>query len=244
MFDRSPSATSGPGSTPASLPTGALSPVSAASCVSSVADVEDPAVGRDDVARLHLHDVTGNDVDRRHQRERAVSHHLRLRDLQVRQRVHARAGLQLLPGTEDDVEEDQQPDQDPRRHLADREAHHDDRDQHDVHRIAELAQRDRPHRRRRFTGDLVRPEPLESLRRVRRAQTRRRIGPERRRHLGCVAGERRRGRGRRGRDCETLLSFHSRNASPRRPANASSQPVSGRARPGIAVPHRGSRRAA
>ena len=33
----------------------------------------------------------------------------------------------------------------------------DDRDQHDVHRIAELADRDRPQRRRRFTRDLVRP---------------------------------------------------------------------------------------
>src|SRR5262245_51453170 len=38
MFDRSPSATSAPGSVAASLPIGALSPVSAASCVSSVAD--------------------------------------------------------------------------------------------------------------------------------------------------------------------------------------------------------------
>ena len=38
MFERSPSATSGPASTPASLATGALSPVSAASCVSSVAE--------------------------------------------------------------------------------------------------------------------------------------------------------------------------------------------------------------
>ena len=108
MFDRSPSATSGPGSTPASLPTGALSPVSAASCVSSVAERRMPTVGRDDVARLHLHDVTGNHVDRRHQRERAVAHHLRLRDLQVRQRVDARPRLQLLPGTEHHVEQDQQ----------------------------------------------------------------------------------------------------------------------------------------
>ena len=57
----------------------------------------------------------------------------------LRQRVDARPRLQLLPRAEHDVEQDQQRDDDAGRDLADREAHHRDRDQHDVHRVAQLA---------------------------------------------------------------------------------------------------------
>ena len=108
MFDRSPSATSG-----TRQHAGVLADRRALAGQRRLLRLErrrvdDPTVGRDDVARLHLHDVTGNDVDGRHQRERAVAHHLRLRHLQVRQRGHARPRLQLLAGTEHDVEEDQQ----------------------------------------------------------------------------------------------------------------------------------------
>ena len=54
--------------------TGALSPVSAASCVSSVAEWRiRPSAGTMSPAST-CDDVAGNDVDRRHQRERAVAH--------------------------------------------------------------------------------------------------------------------------------------------------------------------------
>ena len=58
---------------------------------------DDATVGRHDVARFDLDDVTRDDVDSGHQHERAVAHHLRLRHLQIRQRGHARPRLQLLP---------------------------------------------------------------------------------------------------------------------------------------------------
>ena len=69
MFERSPSATSPPASASASFGIGALSPVSAASCVSSVGGAQDPPVGRHEVAGLDLDDVAGHDVDRRHERD-------------------------------------------------------------------------------------------------------------------------------------------------------------------------------
>ena len=64
--------------------------------------------------------------------------------------------LELLARAEDDVEQDQQRDDDPGRHLADDEAHRGDRDEHDVHRLAQLLERDLPDRRRLLAGDLVR----------------------------------------------------------------------------------------
>ena len=112
----------------ASLATGALSPVSAASCVSSVAErTIRPSAGTMSPAST-LDDVAGHDLDRRHEHERAVAEHLGLRHLQVRERVDARPRLQLLPGPEHDVEQDQQRDDDAGGDLADREAHHRDRD--------------------------------------------------------------------------------------------------------------------
>ena len=159
-----------PASTPASFATGALSPVSAASCVSSVAErrirpsagTMSPASTCDDVAR--------HDVDGRHEGDRAVAHDLRLRHLQVRERVDARARLQLLARAEHDVEEDQQRDDDAGRDLADHEAHGDDRDQHDVHRVAQLLRCHRPDRRRLLALDLVRAVPRETCRRLRARQ--------------------------------------------------------------------------
>ena len=69
---------------------------------------DDPPVRRDDVAGLELDDVAGNDLGRRDQRDLAVAQRLRLRHLQLRQRVDARPGLQLLPGAEHHVQHDQQ----------------------------------------------------------------------------------------------------------------------------------------
>ena len=58
---------------------------------------DDPAVRRHDVTGLHLHQVAGHHLDRRHQHQPTAADDLGLRHLQVRQGVHARPGLQLLP---------------------------------------------------------------------------------------------------------------------------------------------------
>ena len=61
---RSPSATSPSGNVSGSLGIGALSPVSAASCTSSVAEDDDPPVRRDHVPGLQQHDVTRHQLGR------------------------------------------------------------------------------------------------------------------------------------------------------------------------------------
>ena len=76
---------------------------------------EDPAVGGHDVAGLQLDDVAGDDVARRHRRDLPVAEHACLRDLHLRQRVDARPRLELLPGAEHEVEQDQERDDDPGR---------------------------------------------------------------------------------------------------------------------------------
>ena len=64
MSVRSPSATSLSGDRVVALGTGALSPVSAASWTSSVADGDEPPVGGHQVARLEQHDVAGHELAR------------------------------------------------------------------------------------------------------------------------------------------------------------------------------------
>ena len=192
MFERSPSATSASGEG-----AGVLGDRRALAGQRRLLRLErrrahDPSVRRDDVAGLDLHDVAGHEVERRHERDRAVAHDPRLRHLQVGQRVDARPRLQLLPRAEHDVEQDQQRDDDAGRHLADDEADNRDRDQHDVHRVAQLGERDRPHRRRLLAGDLVRAPGGRAARPPRRRSGRyRRPSPPMRRPPAAVARVRR-----------------------------------------------------
>ena len=96
MLVRSPSPTSGEGSVSASLAIGALSPVSAASCVSSVAErTMRPSAGTMSPASS-MDDVTRHESGRRHERQLAVPDDLRLGDLHLGQRVDARPRLELL----------------------------------------------------------------------------------------------------------------------------------------------------
>ena len=169
MLDRSPTATSAlRRAHAASLATGALSPVSAASCVSSVAERTIAAVGGDDVARLELDDVAGNDLGRRRRAPPTPSRtHLRLRHLQVRERVDARPRLQLLTGPEHQVEQDQERD-DHARSRPRRSARltADDRDEHDVHRLAQLLRAPPTTATAAPRRDLVRPVPRQPRRRL------------------------------------------------------------------------------
>ena len=127
---------------------------------------EQPAVGGDDVAGLDLDDVARDDVGRRHLRDRAVAPHAAVRHLHLRQRVDARPRLQLLARAEHEVEDHEQRDEDRGRHLADDEAHGGDRDEHQVHRLAQLRERDRRHGRRLLAADLVGPVLRQPRRRL------------------------------------------------------------------------------
>ena len=141
----------------ASLGIGALSPVSAASCVSSVAERRiRPSAGMMSPASTLTTSPGTISVA-------AISPHLPVADdpglghLQLGQRVDAGSGLELLPRV-------------PRtmlstissatittgRDLADHDADQRHRDQHEVHRIAQLPQRHRHDRRRLLRRDLVR----------------------------------------------------------------------------------------
>ena len=121
-FVRSPSAVSPSGSVPGSLGIGALSPVSAASCTSSVAEEIDPPVGRHHVAGLEQHDVARHQPGRFELLDLAGPPHPGVRHLQLGQRVHAGAGLQLLAGAHHHVEQHQPQHHQRRRDLDDREA--------------------------------------------------------------------------------------------------------------------------
>ena len=148
----------------------------------------DASVCGNEIARLDLDDVAGNEIDRRHERKRAVADDLRLRHLQVRECVDARPRLQLLTRSENDIEEDEQSDDRAGRDLADREAHRHDRDQHDVHRVAQLLCRHRPQRRRLLLPDLVRSDALEQCSRCGAGQSRLRVRLQLRDDVGGLLG--------------------------------------------------------
>ena len=107
MSVRSPSATSPAGRVSLFLATGALSPVSAASCTSRVARGDDPAVRGNDVARLDQRDVAGHQRGRVDLRDLAGPPHPGVRHLELGERLDARPGLHLLVGAHDDVERHQ-----------------------------------------------------------------------------------------------------------------------------------------
>ena len=145
-FVRSPSAVSPAGSVVRSLATGALSPVSAASCTSRVAEVTmRPSAGTTSPASISttspgtsvVESTSSTSPDRR---TRALRH------LELGQRLDAGPRLHLLVRAHDDVERHQREHDDARRDLPDGEAGAADDQQHDVHRVGQLAPGDRPRR--------------------------------------------------------------------------------------------------
>jgi hypothetical protein len=85
-----------------------------------------------------VHDVAGDEFRGGDDEEFTVANHLGLRHLELREGVHARPGLEFLPGAQDHVQRDEQAHDEGGRDFADDDADRDDRHQHDVHRIAEL----------------------------------------------------------------------------------------------------------
>ena len=119
MFERSPSPTSLAGEDAGVLGDGGALAGQRRLLRLERRGADDAAVRRHDVAGLELDHVAGNDVDRRHECDAPVAHHLRLRHLHVREGVDALARLQLLARAEDEVERDQERDEDSGGDLAD-----------------------------------------------------------------------------------------------------------------------------
>ena len=123
---------------------------------------QQPPVGRHDVAGLDRDHVAGHELLGRELRERAVAAHARLDDHHLRQRGDRRRGLALLVEPEHGVEQRQQQDHDAGARLLDRvDRDHAGDQQHDLHRIAVLAQERVPARLGLRLGEPVRAVLLQ-----------------------------------------------------------------------------------
>ena len=108
MSVRSPSGVSGDATRPRRpSSTGRLSPVSAASATSSVAALDDPAVGRHHVAGLDGHDVAGDELLGRQLGHRAVAADLGLDEHHLLQGGDGGRRLALLAQADHGVEQRQ-----------------------------------------------------------------------------------------------------------------------------------------
>ena len=141
--------------------TGVLSPVSAASSISSVAATSSAAVGRDLVAGLEADDVARARAprpgSRRARRPRARA---RVMMQHLPERRDALGRLALLVQAHHRVQHRQPDDHEPGGELLERDDA-DDRgpDEHELHQVAVLAQERLPAGLLRRLGELVRPVP-------------------------------------------------------------------------------------
>ena len=157
MLARSPTGVSASRTGAASFATGALSPVSAASWVSRVAERRmRPSAGTMSPASSWTMSPGTTSVDGIE--PTAPSRTTRACGTWrfARASMLARACSSCrVPSTR--LSRMRSADDDGGGHLADHQAHHDDRDEHDVHRLAQLDERDLPDRRGLLGGDRVRP---------------------------------------------------------------------------------------
>ncbi len=122
----------------------------------------DPAVCWDEVAGLEKCDITRHDRRRFDLLESPVAANPGMRKLQLRERVDACLGLELLNRAHHHVERHQGQDEDAGRNLSDDEARHRDQHQHDVHRVGKLSPRHHPEARGWLLGQLVASVQAES----------------------------------------------------------------------------------
>ena len=172
MSVRSPSAVSSPGTVERPWRTGALSPVRAASCTSSVADdTIRPSAGTRSPASTCTTSPGTRFVDsissRRPDRRTRACGTWSCASASTLARAFS---SWFEPITTLNVTRPS--DEQPGRHLPDHEAGHGDDQQHDVHRVRQLAPRDVPHARGRLRRQLVRAVLRRSA-----ARPRRRRGP-------------------------------------------------------------------
>ena len=178
MFVRSPSATSASASVAASLGTGALRPsVRLPGSRGSRSGGFDRRPVRDRPLRPGRHHR-----GRHRQRGSTPAFHrawpscAALADSRAPSRSPALSAPVVTRGSRSG---DEQGDDDPRRRLVDREADDRDGDEHDVHRVAELTQRDDPERRRLLARDCVRPMLRQTICGLACTEPARRVRPER-----------------------------------------------------------------
>ena len=120
---------------------------------------DDPAVGRDEVARLDVDDVARDQLLHRDLADLAAAPDLGLDDHHLLERGDARLGLALLVEPQERVEQGEEDEDDAGRELAGQEHAHDARHQeHDLHRVLVLAEEHLQARLRLRLGELVGPE--------------------------------------------------------------------------------------
>jgi hypothetical protein len=133
--------------------------------------VDQPPVRRHDIARLDRDDVARDELLGGDVRQLTVPPHPGLDDHRLLQGGDGRGGLPLLVQALDRVEQSQQDQQDARAELLDRiQAADAGREQHELHRVAVLADERVPARLGPAGGELVRAEPLRPSGRLGRTQ--------------------------------------------------------------------------
>ncbi len=124
---------------------------------------QDPAVGRDQVARLDVHDVARDELLHRDLDDLAATADLGLDDHHLLKGCDARLGLAFLVHPEEGVEQRQPDQQDARRELVGQEqADPAGDEQDDLHRVAVLPQERLPGRLLRRLRELVRAVGLRA----------------------------------------------------------------------------------
>ncbi len=164
MLSRSPSGRSAPGRAASCLSTGCDSPVSADSSTFSARQLDQPQVGRHDVAGLEQHHVAGHQLRRIDGVGPAAADHARLRAAIFFSAAIARSARYSWTKPMMRVEHDDDDDGDGVLRLADDAGDHGRGDQHDDHEVGELR---RQHQQRvapagleqRIRADLRQPRP-------------------------------------------------------------------------------------
>jgi hypothetical protein len=134
--------------------------------------LQQPPVGRDDIARLDRDDVPGDQLPGRDLGQLAVPPHPGLDDRHLLRGGDGRGGLALLPQVHDRVEQRQQDQQDARAELLERvDAADARREQPDLHRVVVLADERVPARLCLRGGELVGARPRRPRGRLGRAET-------------------------------------------------------------------------
>ena len=149
------------GRTVSSLGTGTDSPVSADSSTCSSAKSDQPQVGRDHVAALDQHEVTGHHALGLDDLAPAVTHDACLGSHQRPERGQCGLGLGLLDETGERVDQYHRHDHGRVDVLPERQRHRRRGHQHVDERVVELPQEPDERPCPRALGQLVRPEPLE-----------------------------------------------------------------------------------
>jgi len=136
---------------------------------------DQPGIGRDDVARLELDDITRDDLDRRHDAGDPVATYARVRGRHAAQRSDRLLRVVLLVEADQRVQDDDREDREAIAPLAGDAGDDPRRDQDRDHDALELREQDREGPDGRGLGELVPAVLLESPARLLLSQTEARV---------------------------------------------------------------------